>query len=62
MSLLECTRFAGSKCWPRLHALPPAKSYSELTVQGYKASRLGIVTPSRNSVAYQSFQSGQKKS
>ena len=26
------TRFAGSKCWPRLHALAPAKSYSTLTV------------------------------
>ena len=22
----------GAKCWPRLHALPPAKSYSKLTV------------------------------
>ena len=30
--MLEYTRFAGSKCWPRLHALPPAKSYSKLTV------------------------------
>ena len=31
MSLLEYTRFAGSKCWHRLHAIPPAKSYSKLT-------------------------------
>ena len=30
--LVEYTRFAGSKCWPRLHALPPAKSYIKLTV------------------------------
>ena len=26
------TRGNRSKCWPRLHALPPAKSYSKLTV------------------------------
>ena len=32
LSLLEYTRFAGSKYWPRLHALPPATAYSKLTV------------------------------
>ena len=29
---LEYTRVARSKYWPRLHALPPSKSYSKLTV------------------------------
>ena len=40
MSLLEYTRFAESKCWPRLHALPPAESYSKLTVDACKTTKI----------------------